>query len=308
MRASSVMQTRKPPVGGPVDLELGVLDFFSNPRQTRVLAGLAETLDYDRYWVGEHHTARQCADPLMMAAALAGATRRIRIGTGGVLLPIHNTVRLAVAARMVNFMFPGRLELGVTRGSGASSNSEGSTQPISQALRAEIPGGNNYDYDADCTRLCRLLGKGNADEQLDYLADDTPVFVLGVNPPAARLAGRLGAGFCFSFHHWAPTMAAPVHETITAYRDAFQKSAALEQPSVLAVVSGHIGGRKDELPGIRFEKPELFGDATRCWDTVQGAAELASADGILVLSLHSQDRIQDVISGIETLADARARG
>jgi Luciferase-like monooxygenase len=92
-----------------------VLD-FQHPGAAVALATALDGWCYRRLWLGEHHSGVQCANPLMLGSLLAAATRRLRLGSGGASLAYWNPYRLAEDARLIEFMQPGRFDLGVTRG------------------------------------------------------------------------------------------------------------------------------------------------------------------------------------------------
>src|SRR5262245_66629021 len=81
--------------------------------QTVALAALADRLGYARYWLAEHHAIAALADPApeILAAHVAGATRRIRVRTGGVLLPYYSAPKVAGQFRIPEALFPGRIDL-----------------------------------------------------------------------------------------------------------------------------------------------------------------------------------------------------
>src|SRR5215210_5806888 len=87
---------------------------------TLALARHAETLGYHRYWLAEHHAIAALADPCpeVLLARLGAETRRLRIGTGGVLLPYYSAFRTAETFRMLEALYPGRIDLGVGRAPG----------------------------------------------------------------------------------------------------------------------------------------------------------------------------------------------
>jgi luciferase family oxidoreductase group 1 len=106
--------------------------------RTVELAQAAEQLGYHRYWLAEHHNMLGLADPCpeIMVARIASATTRIRVGTGGVLLPYYSALKVAEIFRMLEALFPGRIDLGIGR-------APGSDQVTSQALST----GSFYDFD-----------------------------------------------------------------------------------------------------------------------------------------------------------------
>jgi luciferase family oxidoreductase group 1 len=117
-------------------LRLGVLDQSPvvgghTPAQavaeTVRLAQLAEELGYHRYWLAEHHAIAALADPCpeILLASVAGATSRMRVGTGGVLLPYYSPLKVAETFRMLEALHPGRIDLGVGRAPGGDQANTG---------------------------------------------------------------------------------------------------------------------------------------------------------------------------------------
>src|SRR5258707_12937120 len=88
--------------------------------ETVSLARLAEGLGYHRYWLAEHHAIAALADPSpeILVARVASATSRIRVGTGGVLLPYYSPLKIAEQFRMLEALFPGRIDLVISRAPG----------------------------------------------------------------------------------------------------------------------------------------------------------------------------------------------
>jgi alkanesulfonate monooxygenase SsuD/methylene tetrahydromethanopterin reductase-like flavin-dependent oxidoreductase (luciferase family) len=165
-------------------------------------------------------------------------TARIRLGTGGVCLGYGNPYRIAEDARLAHYLFPGRLDLGVARGlpygpallaalGGGGAGAGASELPGSFAARAEAV----HQY------VTGRLPSGHplAGAEL-HLEPGPPVWILGNSPASARLAARLGAGFCISLHH------RPEHEparaAIAEYAAAFSPSPEFPEPATIAVVSG----------------------------------------------------------------------
>src|SRR5882762_4288169 len=94
--------------------------------ETLKLARRADELGYTRYWLAEHHAIGALADPCpeVLLARLGAETKRIRIGTGGVLLPYYSAFRVAETFRMLEALYPGRVDLGVGRAPGGDARSE----------------------------------------------------------------------------------------------------------------------------------------------------------------------------------------
>ena len=140
---------------------LSVLDLApvapgSSPREaiadSVTLARRCDTLGYERYWVAEHHSMPSIATsaPEVLVAHVAAVTRRIRVGTGGIMLPNHNPLRLVEIFRTLEALYPGRIDLGVGRAPG--------TDPVT-ASALQRGGGN--DPNERLTELLDTLEEDN---------------------------------------------------------------------------------------------------------------------------------------------------
>src|SRR5207237_3119797 len=116
---------------------------------TLALARRADELGYYRYWLAEHHAIAALGDPCpeLLVARLGAETRRIRIGSGGVLLPYYSAFRTAEAFRMLEALYPGRIDLGIGRAPGGD------------ARTAQAVGGGKFpDSDRFPEQVCELVG------------------------------------------------------------------------------------------------------------------------------------------------------
>ncbi|MFO7312515.1 MAG: LLM class flavin-dependent oxidoreductase [Bacillota bacterium] len=217
-------------------VQLSVLDLVpigtgSSSRQALAhmleLAQLAEELGYVRFWLAEHHGMPSIASssPEILIARVAAATRRIRVGAGGIMLPNHAPLRVAEAFHTLNALFPGRIDLGVGRAPG--------TDPVtSAALRP-------FDAAQFPSQLQELLALSRRAFPPDHpfhgvrvVPDDVdlpPVWVLGSSGATAGLAGQLGLGYGFASHFSFD----PPGPAIERYRRAFQPSAQFPRPHVI---------------------------------------------------------------------------
>ena len=128
-------------------LRLSVLDQSPIPegssagdalRNTIDLARLADGLGYTRYWVAEHHGSAglACNSPEAMIGPIAAATSRLRVGSGGVMLPHYSPLKVAETFSMLSGLFPGRIDLGIGRAAGTSPMVAFALQTRPQASRA----------------------------------------------------------------------------------------------------------------------------------------------------------------------------
>ncbi|MFL6195638.1 MAG: LLM class flavin-dependent oxidoreductase [Thermoanaerobaculia bacterium] len=221
-------------------LSLSVLDLApvgsgSTPsqalRDTVELARLAERLGFTRYWFAEHHNLPSVAStsPELLIEHVASATSRIRVGSGGIMLPNHVPLRVAENFHTLEALHPGRIDLGIGRAPG--------TDPVAaQALRPF----DAEQFPAQLTEL-QALSSGNVPEGHPFrtvraIPDDVelpPIWLLGSSGASARLAGTLGMGYSFA-RHFSPTPPGPA---IEAYRESFQPSRQFPAPHVILGVS-----------------------------------------------------------------------
>jgi len=192
------------------------------------LARLADRLGYKRYWVAEHHNLANVASssPEIMIGQIAATTARLRVGAGGVMLPNHAPLMVAERFKVLEGLFPGRIDLGLGRAPG--------TDPVtSYALRARQDARQGDDF---LERFQELLSfeRGGFPENHPFRnvravpADVAlpPIWLLGSSGYSAELAAAVGIGFAFA-HHFADYDAA---SAMLSYREHFKPSAALIAP------------------------------------------------------------------------------
>ncbi len=225
-----------------MSLKLSVLDqspvlSSGTPAQavhaTLELARRAEDLGYHRYWLAEHHAIAALADPCpeVLLARLGAETRHMRIGTGGVLLPYYSAFKVAEVFRMLEALYPGRIDLGLGRAPGGD-----------QRTAHAVAGGQFPSADDFPQRVWELVG------HLDgTLPDDHPhkrvrvqpggetapeVWLLGSSDYSGLLAAQLGLRFAF-----AHFINAKGGDAVTrAYRERFQPGTREKAPAAIVCV------------------------------------------------------------------------
>jgi luciferase family oxidoreductase group 1 len=200
------------------------------------LARHADALGYTRYWVAEHHNLSNIASsaPDIMIGQIAAITSRMRVGSGGVMLPNHAPLTVMERFKVLEALFPGRVDLGLGR-------APGTDQITSVALRRRQDIRDDDDFLERLQEMLLIESKGFPDShpfsRVRAMPSDTalpPLFLLGSSDYSAKLAASIGAGFSFA-HHFASHDAADAMQT---YRANFRPSARLPKPyAILAVAA-----------------------------------------------------------------------
>jgi len=197
------------------------------------LARRAEELGFHRYWLAEHHAIAALADPCpeVLLARLGAETRRMRIGTGGVLLPYYSAFKVAEVFRMLEALYPGRVDLGIGRAPGGDQRT------------AHAVGGGQFPSAEDFPqRVWELVGHLDGTMPDDHPhkhvrvqpgGDTAPqVWLLGSSDYSGLLAAQLGLRFAF-----AHFINAKGGDAVTrAYRERFQPSARERAPAAIVCV------------------------------------------------------------------------
>jgi luciferase family oxidoreductase group 1 len=202
-------------------------------RRTVELARETEAMGYHRFWLAEHHNTRALADPCpeILLTRVASATSRIRVGTGGVLLPYYSPLKVAEVFRMLEALFPNRVDLGIGRAPG----SDGLTARV-------LSGGAFYDFDQFPVHVQETVAFID-----DALPPDHPharvrampsgpgapeVWLLGSSDYSATLAAYLGLRF--SFAHFINAHGGD--QVSRAYREAYRPSPREPRPWAMLTV------------------------------------------------------------------------
>ncbi|HEX2653981.1 MAG TPA: LLM class flavin-dependent oxidoreductase, partial [Xanthobacteraceae bacterium] len=197
-------------------------------KNTLDLAQFADRLGFTRYWVAEHHNLASIASsaPDIMIGQIAARTERIRVGSGGVMLPNHAPLVVAERFKMLEALYPGRIDLGIGR-------APGTDQITSFALRRRQDIREDDDFLERLQELlfmeARAFPEGHPFRTISAMPSDValpPIWLLGSSDYSAQLAAEIGAGFSFA-HHFASHDAA---HAMRLYRQRFKPSAAREHP------------------------------------------------------------------------------
>jgi luciferase family oxidoreductase group 1 len=190
------------------------------------LARAADQLGYRRFWVAEHHNMPGVAStsPPVLIAHLAAASERIRVGSGGVMLPNHAPLVVAEQFALLEALHPGRIDLGIGR-------APGTDQRTALALRRAAHQGALEDFIRDILDVRELLGTPAQDGVIAATPNPQSVpqaWILGSSQGSAVVAAALGLPYAFA-HHFS---AGNTEAAVALYRERFQPSSVLDRPYV----------------------------------------------------------------------------
>jgi len=186
----------------------------------------AESLGFTRYWLAEHHNMPGIASSAtaVLIGHIAGGTQRIRVGSGGVMLPNHAPLVVAEAFGTLAALYPGRIDLGLGRAPG--------TDPLTMRALRRNRVETEDDFPREVAELQRLLAPAEPGQRLVAMpgaGSQVPLWLLGSSLFSAQLAAERGLPYAFA-SHFAPRM---LMQALDVYRRAFKPSATLAQPYVV---------------------------------------------------------------------------
>jgi luciferase family oxidoreductase group 1 len=257
-----------------MSIPLSVLDLVPVPRGVSApqafqrsveLARLAEELGYHRYWVAEHHNTQAFASMAtsLLIAVLARETKRMRLGSGGVMLPNHSPLKIAEEFLTLEALYPGRIDLGLGRAPGTDQVTAFALRRSNELLAAD-------DFPQQVEMLRAYAGEsdfleghalGGVSARLPGVKLP-PLWILGSSTYGAQYAAHTGRGYSFAYH-FSPDYAAPA---LAAYREGFQPSAELQEPHA------------------------ILGVTVLCSDSEERAEELARGHDLMWARIRSNER------------------
>ena len=192
-------------------------------RNSLDLAQHAEEWGYHRYWLAEHHNLPGIASAAtsIVIAHIAGGTKSIRVGAGGIMLPNHAPFVIAEQFGTLEALFPGRIDLGLGR-------APGTDQRTARALRRNFAASADT-FPEDVIELQSYLEPAQPDQSLQAVpgaGSKVPIYLLGSSDFSARLAAELGLPFAFA-SHFAPQY---LEVALALYRQHFRPSSMLDKP------------------------------------------------------------------------------
>ena len=210
-------------------------------RNSLALAQHAEQLGYRRYWVAEHHNMDGVASSAtaVLIGHIAGGTKSIRVGSGGVMLPNHAPLVIAEQFGTLATLYPGRIDLGLGR-------APGTDRLTMRALRRHLSSSDEEDgFPRDVTELIAYLGDERSDmpvRAIPGIGTKVPVWLLGSSLYSAQLAAYLGLPFAFA-SHFAPDLLLQALET---YRANYRPSVEWPKPHAMVGVNVVCADSDDE--------------------------------------------------------------
>jgi luciferase family oxidoreductase group 1 len=219
-------------------------------RRSLEVARRAEALGYTRFWLAEHHNMPGIASAAtaVVIGYIAGGTSRIRVGSGGIMLPNHSSLIIAEQFGTLETLYPGRIDLGVGRAPGGDS-------ATARTIRRGLPA-TEEDFPRQVQELLAYLEPAQSGQQVRAIpGEDTnvPVWLLGSSTYSAQLAALLGLRFAFA-SHFAPEQ---MMEALEIYREYFRPSQSLQEPYAMVgvpVIAGETDAEAQRLATTPYQR------------------------------------------------------
>ncbi|MEB7752445.1 LLM class flavin-dependent oxidoreductase [Staphylococcus pseudoxylosus] len=220
------------------------------------LAQDLEALDFERYWIAEHHNAPNLvssATALLIQHTLEH-TSKIRVGSGGIMLPNHAPLVVAEQFGTMETVFPNRVDLGLGR-------APGTDMMTASALRRDQHNG-VYEFPEEVEQLSTYFGPAN---QQGYVRaypavnKQVPLYILGSSTDSAHLAARKGLPYVFA-GHFAPQQ---MKDAIQIYKELFEPSDVLDKPYVIVCLNAIVADTDDQAEYLATTQAQVMVSITR---------------------------------------------
>ena len=220
-------------------------------RNTTALAKHVEQLGYKRFWLAEHHNISGVASAAtsVLIGHVAGATKTIRVGSGGVMLPNHAPLVIAEQFGTLETLYPGRIDLGLGRAPGGDF-------AVTRALRKDLRS-NGDDFPALLEELRHYLAPAKPGQTVTAypgVGTNVPVWLLGSSGFSAALAAELGLPFAFAAH-FQPD---PLLAALDLYRRSFRPSEILDRPYAMAGIPVIAAETDEEAHYLATTSQQMF--------------------------------------------------
>ncbi len=241
------------------DIPFSVLDLSPVPQGTTVSKALANTLDlarhaeslgFHRYWLAEHHNMPGIASAAttVVIGHVAAGTQKIRVGSGGIMLPNHAPLMIAEAFGTLAALHPGRIDLGLGR-------APGTDQATIRALRRYA--GSVDRFAEDVVELQHWFKPATEDQAVRAIpgeGQDVPLWLLGSSTYGAQLAAALGLPYAFAAH-FAPEQ---LMQAVEVYRRGFRPSAQLDKPYFMICIGVCAADTDEEAQRLHTSTQQQF--------------------------------------------------
>jgi len=224
-------------------------------RNTLDLARHCEDWGYRRYWLAEHHNMTGIASAATSVAIgyVAGGTRTIRVGAGGVMLPNHSPLVIAEQFGTLESLYPGRIDLGLGR-------APGTDMVTLRALRRDPHAAETFPDDVlELQALFGPVQPGQAYRAVPGAGLNVPLWILGSSLYGAQLAAHLGLPYAFA-SHFAPDA---LMQALAIYRERFRPSAQLDRPHAMVGINVVAADTDDEARRLFTTIQQRFTDMMR---------------------------------------------
>ncbi len=235
-------------------IDLSVLDLAPISEGSTAAEAIANTVDlarhaeaagYKRYWLAEHHNMEglACSATAVLIGHVAGGTKTIKVGSGGIMLPNHAPLVVAEQFGTLATMYPGRIELGLGR-------APGTDQPTMRALRRTLAHADKDSFPQDVMELQAYLGPGQAGQAvraIPGMGTEVPIWILGSSLYGAQLAAHFGLPYAFA-SHFAPDA---LLQALQVYRATYEPSARWPKPQAMVAVNV-VAAATDEEAAFHF--------------------------------------------------------
>lgn len=235
-------------------LELATVADNKSTRQTLEntldLAQHAEKWGFKRFWFAEHHNMKAVASAatVVLIGYVAGNTKSIRVGSGGIMLPNHAPLIVAEQFGTLASLYPNRIDLGLGR-------APGTDQITSAALRRDKMAA--FQFPENVRELMSYFDKEKVNEKVRAIPRegiDIPLWILGSSTDSAHLAAALGLPYSFAAH-FAP---AQFEQAVEIYRKNFKPSSQLEKPYIMPCVNAIVADTQEEAEFLSTSLFQMF--------------------------------------------------
>ena len=215
-------------------LDLAFVSNGSSPAETFKnslrLAQQAEAFGYKRFWLAEHHNAISIASSAtsVLIGYIAEGTKKIRVGSGGIMLPNHSSLIVAEQFGTLGSLYPDRIDLGLGR-------APGTDQETANAIRSDRMQA-TLKFPEEVDKIQQYFSLDNSEAKVRATVAEgvnVPIYILGSSTDSARLAAKKGLPYAFASHF----ATSHLFEALDIYRNEFQPSQYLKEPYVIAGIN-----------------------------------------------------------------------